>query len=348
MNIVAHSHHHHVQPGTTTRVLFWSLALTVAFVALETEAGVRAHSLALLSDAGHNFTDAFALLLAAIGVYFQSRPADHVKTYGYQRAGVLAAFVNAITLMALSGVLFYESYRRLLHPEPVAETTMIVVAAIGLLMNLSIVWGLGHSHGSHAHDHARHDHTGHDHSGHDHAGNDPGRDLNIRAAWIHMLGDAASSAGIIVGAIAIRFTGWLVIDPVLSILIGLGIVWSAWGIIKDSLNILLEGLPKGLRLADVTQELCCLPGVIDVHDLHIWSLGSEHHALSCHVLIEDMPPSASEAILSRINDVLCRFDIHHTTVQFEHTKCALADASCTEVRHQHDHEAPRQHSIPNR
>ncbi len=316
-------------------MLFWSLALTVAFVALETEAGVRAHSLALLSDAGHNFTDAFALLLAAIGVYFQSRPADHVKTYGYQRAGVLAAFVNAIILVALSGVLFYESYRRLLHPQPVAETTMIVIATIGLVMNLAIVWGLGHSHASHGHDHAGHNHTGHDHAKSVRAKSDPGRDLNIRAAWIHMLGDAASSAGIIVGAIAIRFTGWLAIDPVLSILIGLGIVWSAWGIIKDSLNILLEGLPKNLRLADVTQELRGLPGVIDVHDLHIWSLGSEHHALSCHVLIEDMPPSASETILSRINTVLCRFEIHHTTIQFEHTKCALADAPCTEVRHQH-------------
>jgi cobalt-zinc-cadmium efflux system protein len=282
-------------------MLFLSLGLTLAFVVVETIAGLRASSLALLSDAGHNFTDAFALLLAAIGFYFQSRPADHNKTYGYHRAGVLVAFVNAIALIALSSVLFYESYRRLMNPQPVSEKTMIVVAAIGLLMNLAIAWGLG---------------------GH-------GHDLNIRAAWIHMLGDAASSAGIIAGAILIRFTGWLAIDPALSILIGVGILWSAWGIVKDALNILLEGLPKGLTLSDVRKEVGQIDGVVDVHDLHIWSLGSDAHALSCHVLIEDMPPSSSDTILRKINGLLCdRFAIHHTTIQFEHTRCVLAEQSC--------------------
>lgn len=305
---MAHDHHHHSH-GTTGRVLVASLLLTAAFVVVEAIAGIRAGSLALLSDAGHNFTDAFAIMLAGIGFFLQSRPGDHVKTFGYQRAGVLVAFVNALILMVLACFLFYESYQRLLHPQPVAETVMMVVAGLGLVVNLAIVWGLG---------------------GH-------GADLNLRAAWMHMVGDAASSAGIIAGAIAIRYTGWLAIDPALSIVIGLGIVWSAWGIIKDSLNILLEGLPKGLKLSEVTGELGQIPGVIDVHDLHIWSLGSEAHALSCHVLIEDMPPSASESILREINQVLCdRFAVHHTTVQFEHTKCALAETSCTVVR-QHQH-----------
>jgi cobalt-zinc-cadmium efflux system protein len=304
---VGHDHQH--SHAGTGRALFVSLLLTAAFVVVEAIAGFRAGSLALLSDAGHNFTDAFALLLAAFGFYLQSRPGNHVKTFGYQRAGILVAFVNALILIALAGFLFFESYQRFIHPQPVQESTMIVVAGIGLAMNLAIVWGLG---------------------GH-------GHDLNIHAAWMHMLGDAASSAGIIVGAVAIRYTGWLQIDPALSILIGVGIVWSAWGIIKDSLNILLEGLPKGLKLSEVTQELCCLPGVVDVHDLHIWSLGSEAHALSCHVLIEDMPPSESESILRSINKSLCdRFAIHHTTIQFEHAKCALADVSCT-VAKQHQH-----------
>lgn len=281
-----------------------SLAVTAAFVVFEAVAGFRAGSLALLSDAGHNFTDAFALLLAAIGVYLETRPADHIKTYGYERAGILVAFVNAIVLVALAGFLIYESYGRLMHPRPVAEVTMIVVAAVGLAVNLGIAFGIGQGH-----------------------------DLNLRAAWMHMIGDAASSAGIIAGAIAIRFTGWIVIDPVLSLLIAIGIVWSAWGIIQDSLNILLEGLPKGLKLADVLRDLGKVEGVIDVHDLHIWSLGTEAHALSCHVLIEDMPHSASNFILCRINQVLSdHFHIHHTTIQFEHTRCALADASCTEIR----------------
>ncbi|MGH9559203.1 MAG: cation diffusion facilitator family transporter [Bryobacteraceae bacterium] len=293
----AHSHTH-----ATGRVLFFSLIATLAFVVVETVAGFRASSLALLSDAGHNFIDAFSLVLAAIGVYFQSRPADTIKTYGYERAGVLAAFINALALVVLAGFLFYESYGRLMNPRPVAEITMIVVAAIGLALNLAIARALdGHGH-----------------------------DLNMRAAWLHMVGDAASSAGIIAGAIAIHFTGWTAADPLLSILIGIGILWSSWGIVKDSLNILLEGLPKGLKLALVTGELDGVPGVIDVHDLHIWSLGPEAHALSCHVLIEDMPPSSSESILRRINQVLSdRFAIHHTTIQFEHTRCELADLSCT-------------------
>jgi cobalt-zinc-cadmium efflux system protein len=317
----SHAHSH-----TTGRVLFVSLGLTVVFVALEAAAGIRAHSLALLSDAGHNFADAFALLLAAIGFYLQLRPANQTKTYGYQRAGVLVAFINGITLMGLAGILFYESYQRLLHPQPAAEGTMMIVAGIGLVMNLGIVWGLGGAHGAHGHGHSHAHGPAHSH------GQAPG-DLNIRAAWMHMLGDAASSAAIIMGALAMRFTGWLSIDPILSILIGGGIVWSAWGIVKDSLNILLEGLPKGLSLSGVAQELGAVPGVIDVHDLHIWSLGSEAHALSCHVLIEDMPPSASDAILRGINQVLCdRFQVHHSTVQFEHVKCALAQAPCTAVR----------------
>jgi cobalt-zinc-cadmium efflux system protein len=319
---VAHDHHHgHAHPAATGKVLIFSLILTLGFVAVEAAAGFRSHSLALISDAGHNFTDAFALLLAAIGFYVQSRPADHRKTYGYHRAGVLAAFVNAVALILLAGVLFWESYQRLLHPEPVAEATMMIIAGLGLALNLGIALGLG---GTHGHTH----------------------DVNVHAAWIHMVGDAASSAAIIGGAVLIHFTGWLAIDPMLSLVIGAGILWSAWGIVNDSLNILLEGLPKGLSLANVSGELSGLPGVIDVHDLHIWSLGSNAHALSCHVLIEDMPPSASDSILRRVNQVLCdRFDIHHSTVQFEHIKCALAEEPCTgQHQHTHSHDHPHEHA----
>jgi len=305
----SHSHHghshSHAQKGTA---LFVSLILTAGFVVAETIAGLRAGSLALLSDAGHNFTDAFGLLLAAVAFLVQSRPANHVKTYGYHRTGVLAAFINALLLVALSLGLFYESYRRILHPQPVAENIMIWVAAAGLIMNLAIAWGLAGS----------------------------GDDINVRAVWIHMLGDAASCVAIIVGAVVIHYTGWLAVDPVLSVLIGAAIIWTAWDIFRDSLNILLEGLPKGLELAEVARQVRTVDGVIDVHDLHIWSLGSEAHALSCHVLIDDMPPSASDTILRCVNRVLAeRFEIHHTTVQFEHARCALAEESCTVAKHQH-------------
>jgi cobalt-zinc-cadmium efflux system protein len=296
--------HAHGQKGTA---LFASLILTAGFVVAEAVAGVRAGSLALLTDAAHNFTDAFGLLLAAAAFVMQSRPANQVKTYGYHRTGVLAAFVNALLLVAFSLAVFYESYQRVLRPQPVAQNIMIWVAAAGLIMNLGIAWRLG---------------------GH-------GDDINVRAVWIHMLGDAASCLAIIVGAVLIHYTGWLSVDPVLSMLIGGAIIWTAWDIFRDSLNILLEGLPKGLKLAEVTRQIGTVDGVIDVHDLHIWSLGSEAHALSCHVLIEDMPPSASDTILRRMNQVLCdRFAIHHTTVQFEHARCALAQEPCTVAKHQ--------------
>jgi cobalt-zinc-cadmium efflux system protein len=290
----AHNHSHSHSDAGTGRALILSLFLTLGFVAFETIAGFRAASLALLSDAGHNFADAFALLLAAFGFYLQSRPANAVKTFGYQRAGVLAAFANAVSLVVLALLLFYESYQRLRNPQPVVESTMIIVAAIGLAMNLIIVWKLG---------------------GH-------GHDMNIRAAWIHMLGDALSCVAIIAGAIAIHYTRLVIIDPVLSILIGVMIVWSGWGIIQESLNVLLEGSPKGIELEEVTGGMRGVTGVIDVHDLHIWSLGSQAHALSCHVLIDDVPPSASEVILRNIKSVLCeQFSINHSTIQFEHVRC---------------------------
>lgn len=298
----------HSHGPRTGRVLIGSLALTVAFVVGEAIAGLRSHSLALISDAGHNVTDAIGLVLAGAGYFFQSRPGNQIKTFGYHRTGVLAAFVNALILACLSLALFYESIQRFRHPEPVTESVMIWVAAIGLVLNLAIAWSLDSDRA----------------------------DLNVRAAWVHMLGDAASCLGIIVGAVLMYLTGWLVIDPILSILIAAAIVWTAWDVFRDSINILLEGLPKGLKLSEVMRAIRQVAGVIDVHDLHIWSLGSEAHALSCHVLIEDMPPSESDSILRNLNGVLdSRFHIHHTTIQFEHARCVLADTSCTVGKHAH-------------
>jgi cobalt-zinc-cadmium efflux system protein len=301
--------HLHSHGKATGKILVVSLIVTLAFVAVEAIAGIRSGSLALVGDAIHNITDAFGLGLAAAGFYLAAKPGDHVRTFGYQRTGVLAAFLNALLLVILSAALLWESYQHLIHPEPVSEKTMLWVAALGIFVNLAIAWSIG----GHGHGH--------------------GHDLNIRAAWIHQIGDAASCVAIIIGAVIIHYTGWLKIDPILSIVISLVIVWSAWDIFKDSLNILLEGLPKGLRLAEVTSGIRDVSGVIDVHDLHIWNLGAEERAMSCHVLIEDVPPSASESILRDVNCVLQdRFGIHHSTIQFEHTRCALADISCAPGR----------------
>ena len=316
-----HSHSHaHSHGAATGRILWWSQVATFAFVGVEVIAGIQAHSLALLSDAGHNFTDGLALLLAWFGVYLQSRPANQIKTYGYHRAGVLTAFVNAMTLVALSAWIFYEGWQRLRNPAPVGETVMMLVAAGGLALNGGIMWGLRA---------ARHG------------------DINIRSAFVHMLGDALGSIAIVLGAVAIRYTGWVQVDSILSILIALLIVWTAWDIIRESLNILLEGLPRGIHLADVTLAMGSVEGVLGVHDLHIWSLGSSTHALSCHVLIEDVPPSASDTILRSLNALLERkFGIAHTTVQFEHVSCGISENGCAIPVPAHEHEHEHEHHHP--
>jgi cobalt-zinc-cadmium efflux system protein len=296
----------------TGSVLRLSLLATLLFTAFEVWAGLYSGSLALLSDAGHNFTDALALLLAAIGFYWQTKPADQARTYGYQRAGVLAAFVNSLTLIIISLFIFWEAGRRFIQPEPVKEGIMMWVAIGALIVNAAIMVAL-------------------------HRGQKT--DLNLRAAFIHMAGDALGAIAIFVGAIIIYYTGWTYVDPILSVAIGLLIVYSAWEITRESLNILLEGLPRGMYLSKVTDAMSGVAGVLEVHDLHIWSLGTKTHALSSHVLIEDMPPSESNLILDRLNQVLCGFGIYHTTIQFEHVPCSVSDHGChmSEAAHIHEH-----------
>jgi cobalt-zinc-cadmium efflux system protein len=306
--------HSHTHRHTSGRVLAWSLAATSAFVVVELVSGLRAHSLALISDSFHNATDALALLLAWFAVFLQNKPADESRTFGYHRAGVLAAFVNAIALIGLSAWVLYASTLRLMHPEGVNETAMLWVGAGGILLNGGVMLGL-------------------------HRSGD--RDINIRGAYLHMLGDLLGVVAIIVGALIIQATGWFRIDPVLSIMISVLIIWTAWDITRESLNILLEGLPRGLELKQVVSAVQAIDGVLDVHDLHIWSLGSNSHALSCHVLIADMPPSQSDHILHRVNHLLSdRFHVHHTTVQFEHMSCAISDTGCSipvDAGHGHVH-----------
>ena len=312
---MGHHHHHHTTTATGWN-LWASLVVTLGFTAFEVYAGLRAGSLALLSDAGHNFTDAIALLLAAIGLYFQTRPADQIKTFGYQRAGVIAAFINAVTLIVISLYIFFEAVTRLLHPQAVDDKLMFWVALLALVVNGGIMLALN-----------------------------SGRkgDLNVRAAFVHMLGDAIGAGAIILGAIAIRYTGWTYIDPILSIALGCLIVYTAWDIVHESLNILLEGLPRGIELERVTKAMTAVPGVLDVHDLHIWTLGSNTHALCSHVLIDDMPHSESEAILKKLAEVCCGLGIHHTTIQFEHVPCVMSDNGCKMGAdhihaHEHDHD----------
>ena len=287
-----HSNHHDHHPPAATRAVKIALVATFTLVAIEFVTGVWSHSLALVTDGWHNLTDVPSLILSWIALYFEQKPPDKQKTYGYQRAGVLVAFTNALVLIGVALYLCFEGYERIRHPEPVASRTMFIVGLIALVINGGISWGTAGGR----------------------------RDLNIRAVFIHNLGDALSNVAIIAGAWLIRLTGQFLIDPVLGLLIAAMILWTAAGIIKDSANILLESLPKGMSLEKVAAALLAVDGVRQVHDVHIWSLGSNSHALSCHVHILDMPTSESEQIAHQIGEVLAHeFGIRHTTIQFEHT-----------------------------
>jgi cobalt-zinc-cadmium efflux system protein len=276
------------------QVLKISMALTAAYVCATFYFGVRAHSLALISEAGHNISDLLAILLSFAAVYFQTRPATDQKTFGYQRAGVLAAFVNAVTLIVLAGWIAISAVHRLYAPVTVQPRLMMAVAAAGVLMNGAIAALLWKFSG----------------------------DVNIRSVFLHMLGDTLSTAAVIAGGAAILFTGIMWIDPVLSLVIAAMIIWSSVTIVRETLNILLEGTPSEVSLAEVRASIGTVPGVLDVHDLHVWSLGSSSHALASHVCIPEMPLSECSSILDAINCALRdRFHITHTTIQFEIRGC---------------------------
>src|SRR5271170_7410820 len=313
----------HVHGGSsekTQRILRISLLATLGYVALTFVAGVRAHSLALISEAGHNVSDALALLLSFVAVYFQTRPPTDQKTFGYQRAGVLAAFLNALTLVLIAIWIAIAAIHRLTEPVQVQPRLMMIVAAAGVLMNgviAALLWTTS-------------------------------RDVNIRSTFIHMLGDTLSTAAVIVGGAAILFTGHNWIDPVLSILIAGLILWSSISIVRETLNILLEGTPKGISLPEIRTTLCRISGVEDVHDLHVWSLGSQTHALASHVTIADIPPSESALILEQIKVTLRdKFQVHHTTIQFENVECEVAHGCVMPVdvpaAHGHSHSHTHSH-----
>jgi cobalt-zinc-cadmium efflux system protein len=301
----------------TKSVLLFSLAATLAYVAVTFVAGLRAHSLALLSESGHNASDFLALLLSFAAVYFQTRPATESKTYGYQRAGVLAAFINAGSLIVIALWIAVEAIHRLSAPVAVQPRLMMMVAAAGVVMNgviAALLWGVA-------------------------------RDVNLRSAFLHMAGDTLSTAAVIAGGAGILISGQNWIDPVLSLLIAALILWSSIGIVRETLNILLEGTPRGVSLLQIRSGLEAVEGVVNVHDLHVWSLGSRSHALSCHVTIGDIPPAESACIRAVLNRLL-RDDFHigHITIQFEHTGCQVLDGCVASVKdldgdggHAHSH-----------
>jgi cobalt-zinc-cadmium efflux system protein len=288
-----HSHapgHDHAHPSMRPAVLGWAMVATLGLVVAEVFGGILGHSVALLNDAVHNLSDVPALGISWLAMRWAQKPADSEKTFGYHRAGTLAAFTNAIVLVILALWLGYESIERLRSPQEVVERWMIWTSLAALMVNGGITLALvrGHS------------------------------DLNLRSILVHNFGDALSNIAIIVGAIVIRYTQAHWIDPLLGLAIGLLVLYSSIGILRDSAHILLEGRPKSASIEQVARAILSIEQVQEVHDIHVWSLGGSHYALSCHARIPDMHMDECEKILAAIRRKLADdFQIEHSTVQLE-------------------------------
>jgi cobalt-zinc-cadmium efflux system protein len=310
MNLETHVHTHAAEAASlTVRRLALALVITLLFVGLEALAGWYANSLALITDAGHNLTDVIALALSWYALRLATRPANSRKTFGYHRAGVIIALFNAATLIVLTIWIFYEAYQRFTAPPEVQSGLLIAVALIAFFVNAgtALLVKRGSNH-----------------------------DLNLRSAYLHLAGDALSTFGAILAGVGIWLTGWYWLDPLASVLIGLLIVWNAWGIVRESVNILLEGAPAGLDVAALVADLQTVPGVRGVHDLHVWSLTPQMRALSAHLLTDDLPISAGAAIQRRANEVLhARHGIAHATLQLECVGCEPDHLYCELTPHQH-------------
>ena len=305
-----HTHHHHdhthnhdgEKDGGQHRAQHrlqgkfrFAVLLTIFVLGIEIVGGILSNSLALLSDAAHVFSDSLSLIMSWLAIYLSTRPATSSRTYGYHRTEVFAAFINGVSLIAISGWIFYEATQRFIEPEPVKSKEMLVVAIIGFIANMAIVW-LFHGEGH--------------------------KSLNVRSAVLHVIGDALASVGVIVGGVVIYWTGWFVVDPILSCGIGIIILIGSFRVTKEAVHILLEASPKHADAHKVAASINAIDSVKDVHDMHIWSLCSNYLALSTHVSIAEGASRSSHELRQEINDKLqTQFGIFHTTIQIEQVGC---------------------------
>ena len=286
-----------------------ALVLTGIILAVELVGGILSGSLALMADAGHVTTDVLALGLAWYAVEQTKRPADQARTFGYHRAGILAASANGVTLIVLVLVIAYEAVQRFAHPQPVHGGIVIVSALVGVAVNGYIAFNF----------------------------RGQGGNLNVRAAVLHAVGDMIASIGVILAGAVILFTGWTFIDPIVSIFIAALIGWNAFRIVLETVNILLEGTPRGLDLAALRTEVTSVKGVLSVHDLHVWCISSEHTAMSCHIVVGEQPLDQAERVMRAVEGAVCeRFAIGHTTVQLEYREPCSGDADHLS-EHNHPH-----------
>jgi len=311
------SHHHPMSFEANRKALSIAIGVTLSIMLVEIVGGVLSNSLALMSDAGHMLTDLLALLLSLVALKFAARPPSATKTYGFYRMEILAALVNGTALVLISAFILYEAYHRFRVPEEVAVPTMLWVAAVGFVANGVAAIAMTRA---------------------------DGESLNIRGAYLHILGDALSSLGVILGGVIILFTGWYAVDPVISVMICAVILRGAFALVKDSANILLEATPKDVDLGEVHGALRAIPGVRDLHDVHLWTITSGIYAMSAHVLVNDVLTSRTGEILQGITHMLKeRYGIAHTTIQFECENCEEgmycdANGVCLAVSRAHSHE----------
>lgn len=270
--------------------------VTLLILIGEVVGGYLSNSLALLSDAGHMVTDALAIALGFVAARISKRPSDKHATFGYQRVGLLAAFINGLSLLAIAVFIFYESYQRLVSPPEIKLFVMLGVATFGLAGNLVMAFILGHNH----------------------------EDLNIRSVWLHVLGDMLSSVGVIISGIVIYFTGWTYADPIASALIGCVIIWGGVRLVRDTVSIFLNLTPKGFNVEVLVKKITDMPDVIDVHDVHLWPVAHNHIAFSAHVLVDDKTLKEVETTKHNIEEMLRENGIDHSTLQIECT-CVTCD-----------------------
>ena len=279
--------------NSSTKRLSLTLGVTLLIFFVEIVGGIISNSLALLSDAGHVFTDSLAIILSLIASIIVKKPSGKKATYGYQKAGILAAFINGVSLIVIAGLIIFEGYRRFINPPHIDSDVMLLIAIIGFAGNIIMAFILGHKH----------------------------TDLNIKSAWLHVIGDTISSAGVILAGLIIKYTGWLLVDPIVSWFVGFIIIFGGLRVVKDSLWIFLDLVPKGFDVEKISKEILKVKGVLDVHDIHIWSIGYRIPAFSVHVVVSDQLLSEADKIRKEIEKKIGDIGVKHSVIQIECSSC---------------------------
>lgn len=322
----SHDHSHHGHSHTNNQKILWySFLIISGYMVVEAVGGVLTNSLALLSDAGHMLSDAIALGIALLAFRFGRKQANAGKTFGYQRFEILAAALNGLTLILVAVWVIYEAIGRFVNPLPIQSTGMLIIATIGLIVNIVVAWMMF-------------------------KGGDTEENLNMRGAFLHVLGDLLGSVAAIIAALAVKFYGWAWADPLISVLVSILILKSGYGVLKEALHVLMEGTPKNLDMDAIRQNLLSQAEIANIHDLHLWSITSGQHVLTCHLVMrEDLRISQVQELLHRLEKQLLAQGIQHVTLQTEslhhgHDQDAICSSKATSQNEPHSHDNTHEHS----